>query len=180
MINREMFFDKLRQTVFHGSISQKQVDGINTILDEWEKRSLPNVIWLAYILATTYHETASTMQPIEEYGKGKSRPYGKINPETGYAYYGRGYVQLTWDYNYKNMGKLLQVDLYHDPKLALVPAIAVQIMFEGMIRGLFTGKRLGDYFNEHKEDWYEARRIINGIDKADLIAKYALYFFEAT
>ena len=23
------------------------------------------------------------------------------------AYYGRGYVQLTWDYNYRNMGKVL-------------------------------------------------------------------------
>ncbi len=29
------------------------------------------------MLATVYHETAKTMQPIEEYGRGVGRDYGK-------------------------------------------------------------------------------------------------------
>ncbi|TOE35570.1 hypothetical protein CGJ43_25525, partial [Vibrio parahaemolyticus] len=56
--------------------------------------------YLAYVLATTYHETGHTMKPIEEWGKGQGRPYGEPDPETGQTYYGRGYVQLTWLANY--------------------------------------------------------------------------------
>lgn len=179
MINRKHLFDSVRESLFNGSISQHQVEGIDTILSEWEAQGLTDLRWLAYILATTFHETAKTMQPIEEYGKGKGRKYGVADKITGHAYYGRGYVQLTWKANYKTMGDLLGKPLVEEPELALEPDIAAQILFKGMIGGLFTGKKLADYFDADIEDWVNARRIINGVDCAKMIANYANEFYTA-
>jgi putative chitinase len=191
MINRKYFFDNVRDTLFNGSMSKEQVEGMSAILDKWEAQQLIDLRWLAYMLATAFHETAKTMQPIEEYGKGKSYRYGKKIKRSGIAYtlpdklyYGRGYVQLTWFENYETMGRLLGVDLLNNPELALHPNIAAEIMFEGMTKGNshfgdFTGKSLENYFNDKKEDWVNARRIINGTDCADLIAGYGKKFYRA-
>lgn len=134
----------------------------------------------AYILATVYHETAHTMRPIEEYGKGKGHPYGDIDPETKVAYYGRGYVQLTWRANYARAEEQLipthvndKPSLVWEPDNALVPFYAMQIAIRGMEEGWFTGKGLGDYLIPGKPDYYNARRVINGTDCADRIATYA-------
>lgn len=191
MLDQKHFFDSIRETIFHGSLSQQQVDNINAILNRWEAQGLSDTRWLAYILATVYHETAKTMQPIEEYGKGAGYRYGKKIKRSGIAYttpdklfYGRGYVQLTWFENYETMGRLLGIDLLNNPELALHPGIAADIMFEGMTKGNshfgdFTGKSLENYFNDSKEDWVNARRIINGVDCAVIIAGYGKKFYEA-
>jgi putative chitinase len=180
MINRKFFFDRVRNTLFDGGLKPGQVGGLNAILNEWEKNySKKDDRWLAYMLATAHHETDRTMQPIEEYGKGKGKKYGIPDPVTGKVYYGRGFVQLTWNYNYKTLGKALNVDLYRKPELALNLNIATQVMFYGMINGTFTGRRLGRYFNTTSEDWVNARRIINGTDKANLIAGYAKEYYAA-
>jgi putative chitinase len=101
MINRAIFFDNVRKLPFPGSISQTQVAGCNALLDEAERRGF-DFRWTAYCLATAYHETAHTMLPIAEYGRGKGKAYGE--PINGKVYYGRGYVQLTWIKNYEKMG----------------------------------------------------------------------------
>lgn len=139
------------------------------------------VSWLAYVLATTYHETAYTMQPIEEYGKGAGHSYGEPDPVTGQAYYGRGYVQLTWKDNYqKAQGEVVSfntwesdVPLVSNPDLALTPWVAAQVAINGMAEGWFTGKALSDYLTPTMTDYVNARRIINGTDKAQTIAAYA-------
>ncbi|SRR6266496_1023437 len=191
MINRKHFFDTIRPTLFKGSLNQTQVRGCESIIRTWESSSLTDLRWLAYMLATTYHETAKTMQPIEEYGKGNGYRYGKKIKRSGveYAlpdkiYYGRGYVQLTWYENYETMGRLLGIDLLNNPELALVPETAASIIFEGMTKGNsnfgdFTGKSLENYFNNEKEDWINARRIINGVDCAKMIADYGKEFHDA-
>lgn len=108
MINHKFFFDHVRTYLFFDKLAQPQVNGLNAILNEWEKNyAKKDDRWLAYMLATTHHETDRTMQPIEEYGKGKGKLYGKPDPITGKAYYGRGFVQLTWKSNYEKMGKVL-------------------------------------------------------------------------
>jgi putative chitinase len=190
-LNRKHFFDTVRVGLFKGKLNQSQVQGMESILITWETEGLTDLRWLAYMMATTFHETAKTMQPIEEYGKGKGYRYGKKIKRSGIPYslpdkiyYGRGYVQLTWYENYENMGRLLGVDLLNNPDLALQPVIASKIMFEGMTKGNsnfgdFTGKSLENYFNDKKEDWVNARRIINGTDKAELIAGYGKKFFAA-
>lgn len=183
-MNREAFFDAARKSPFGGHITEAQRSGSEAILDEWERRGLTDLRWLAYMLATAYHETAHTMQPIEEYGHGRGRAYGRPDRKTGKAYYGRGLVQLTWLRNYTLMGRLLHVDLVAHPEKALEPEIAVEIMFEGMLRaessvGDFTGRSLEQYFTATKTDWVGARRIINGTDKASLIAGYGRAFHAA-
>jgi hypothetical protein len=176
MIDRKVFFDHIRKMPFPGNISAAQVGGCNVILDEAEKRKF-DPRWTAYCLATAFHETAHTMLPIAEYGRGKGKAYGE--PINGKVYYGRGYVQLTWIKNYETIGKLLKVDLVGNPELALDARLATGIMFEGMIRGSFTGKRLSDFFNDAKTDWSNARKIINGLDRASMIAGYARQFHGA-
>lgn len=177
MINRKQFFDSIRLSIFGGSLNQKEVQGLETILKEWEAQKLTDLRYLAYMLATTYHETAHTMQPVAEYGKGKGRKYGVPDPVTGQTYYGRGYVQLTWKFNYESMSKVTGVDLVNNPDLAMDEKIATKILFYGMLHGSFTGKKLSDYFNDLSTDWIKARRIINGLDKANLIADYAEKFY---
>jgi len=173
MINRQFFFNYVRNHLFGGKLKQSQVDGLSGFLDYFENNDYKDTRWLAYILATVHHETDMKFQPIEEYGKGKGKPYGIPDKETGKTYYGRGYVQLTWKENYNKFG------LVKIPDAALTPTNALFITFKGMVDGDFTGKKLSDYFNKGKEDWVGARRIINGTDKANLIAHYALQFYAA-
>ena len=182
MFERKLFFDEIRDTLFSGSLSQSQVDGMNADLDAWERLSIVRDLdlrWLAYIMATDYHETAFTMQPIEEYGKGAGYTYGEPDPETGECYYGRGKVQLTWADNYKMAGEKVHVDLYWRPELALDMPIAVRVIFFGMYEGWFTGKKLEDYIYGNNCDYVNARRIVNGTDRAETIAGYAEKFQSA-
>jgi predicted chitinase len=178
MINRETFFGKVRSSLFSGSLSQKQVDGMNYMLDAYEakyEKNWPDLRWISYCFATAYHETAYTMQPISEYGGQsylQSKPY--------YPYYGRGYVQLTWEDNYRKMGQKLGIDLLGANKeRALEPAIAAEVMYSGMRDGDFTSKRLSSYFTDALDDPVNARRIINGTDRAETIAGYHRKFLEA-
>ncbi len=161
---------------------------MTAILDEWERRQLKDKRWLAYILATTRREVGMRMQPVRE-GFAKSdaaarafverQGYKYAKVVNDHVYYGRGLVQLTWDFNYRKMGELLRLDLLNNPDLALDPKIAAQILFEGMIRGSFTGRSLSLYFNDELTDWINARRIVNGLDHAGEIAGVAQKFYAA-
>ena len=176
MFDRSIFFSKVRASLFSGSLSQSQVDGMNYMLDVYERDyNWPDLRWIAYAFATAYHETAFTMQPIKEYG-GDSY----LRSKHYYPYYGRGYVQLTWEDNYRKMGSKLGVNMLGDNKdRALEPAIAAEVMYAGMRDGDFTGKKLSDYFSATVNDPVNARRIINGTDKAQTIAGYHEKFLTA-
>lgn len=188
-LNRKIFFDQIKvPLLFSKGLRQSQVDGINAILDEWERQKHTDLRWLAYMFATAYHETGREMQAVEENGKGHGRKYGQRMKHSGVFYrnvmhifYGRGLVQLTWYENYELMGRLLGVDLINHPELACRLDFAVKILFEGMLRGSssvgdFTGRCLEQYFNERFEDWVGARKIINGTDCAEKIAEYGKTF----
>lgn len=179
MINRKIFYDNIRPLFKDDKIMQPQVEGIEAILDEWEKRELTDLRWLAYILATVFHETGKKMQPVREGGRGKGHKYGIEHPGTKQTYYGRGLIQITWDYNYLRFGKILDIDLYANADLALDMNVSIQILFIGMLKGMFTGVMLSQFFNEEKEEWTNARKIVNGLDKAGLIAGYAHEFHNA-
>ena len=134
-----------------------------------EKKLLRNE--LAYVLATAYWETGRTMKPVKE-AYWLSEDWRKKNLRY-YPWYGRGFVQLTWEANYKKAGDKLGVDLIKNKDLALDPDIAAKILVDGMIDGWFTGKKLSDYITLKKSDFIEARRIINGVDKKNEIAEIA-------
>ena len=197
-INRKFFFDHVRNTLFAGRLKQSQVDGLTFILDTWE-RDYPrrDDRWLAYALATTHHETDMKMQPINEYGGNAyffdrydiegthpaiARRLGNTQPGDGVLFHGRGFVQLTGRVNYAKMERKFGVNLTNNKTAAdrvLGGKLAAKIMFFGMESGAFTGKKFADYFNAATEDWVNARRIINGTDKANLIAGYGRAYYAA-
>jgi predicted chitinase len=168
MINREKFFQGYKEKF--GSLNQSQVDNLNFLLDKLDDSFIDDLRHYAYILATIKHETAETYKPITEYG---SRAY--LRRKKYYPYIGRGFVQLTWDWNYDKFGNALDIDLIGNPQMANEPETAWKILELGMTskRVNFTGKVLSDYFNDNKTDWINARRIINGTDRAKLVGGYA-------
>ena len=191
-MNRTAFYNTVRE--FFGKISAKQVNGFEEILAATEH--LP-ITHRAYLLATAWHETARTMQPIRERGSGdgpdpdsyddylQKYDTGRLakalgnTPEAdgdGVRYAGRGYVQITGLANYKKASALTGLDLVGNPELALQPSVAAKILVEGCARGIFTGKKLSDFI---PGDYRNARRVVNGTDKADMIAVYAARFESA-
>lgn len=178
-------------------LKQSQVDNLNFLLDKLDASAvIKRLSEYAYVLATLKLETADTFAPVKEaywinpesrriavlkkmYAGRKSiiHPSGKL-------YYGRGYVQLTHIDNYIKMNEYVQIkfpnfDLVNNPDSACEPEAAWIILETGMSKGLFTGKRLGNYFTDKKVDFYNARKIINGLDRAGLVQAYAEKYWEA-
>lgn len=168
-MDRSKFFASLRARgsgVFGTSLSQGQVDGTEKIVDEGQRRgvSLPQ---LAYILGTAYHETARTMQPVREMGGEKY-----LRSKRYYPWVGEGLVQVTWEENHRKFGATA-------PGQMMTWPIALVAIFDGMLKGMFTGRKLSDYIRDGKVDYVGARRIVNGTDRAQDIAGYAKAFEKA-
>lgn len=175
-VDRKRFFDGVRANF--GRLNQSQVDGINSLLANMEADREPAIgalsVWknqIAYTFATAKHEVANTYQPITEYSNTACRNY-----DGGCTYKGRGYVQLTHRYNYRKMSPIVGVDLVAYPQRALEPNIAYRVMSYGMHHGSFTGRKLGSYIYAGHTDYVNARRVVNGTDRAQLIAGYARKF----
>lgn len=216
--NRTPFYNNIRSQLFGGSLTMPQVEGIDADLDGC--KGLP-LSFVAYILATDYHETGKTMQPVSEnlnysvealkktyaprritnaqaetYGRRAGfaadqvaianaiygGPWGADNlgnteQGDGWNYRGRGKVQLTGRRNYRVFG------VEFSPQSAMDMKKSVEILVDGSVKGLFTGKELGDYLPQSgpasRDQFIAARRVINGTDQADKIAGYALAFQSA-
>lgn len=205
-MNKTTFFAYARRAPFGGRLSQAQVDGTSAILAEAERRGLPDE-QTAYVLATAFHETGGKMQPIEEnlnYTSAarirqvwpsrfstvqSAQPYvrnpqalankvyggrmGNTGANDGWRFRGRALAMITGRDNYKKYG------LGDNPDAALELATAIHILFDGMINGKFTGKRLVDYFSNGNANPVGARAIVNGTDKASLIAGYYRNFLDS-
>lgn len=186
-MNRKVFYDFVRNLPFGGRISPDQFQGLEKILDYAEKNYKDmDVRWLAYILATVFHETARTMQPVREtlatsdaqaisrldaaYAKGQLKGVSKAYWRDGF--FGRGLVQITHKANYDKFG-------ITNPADALEWETALRVLFDGMINAKFTKYRLSQFFNKTNDDPKGARKIVNGTDKATLIAEYHTNFLNA-
>lgn len=205
-MDRSAFNSTVRKALFNGVLSQQQVDGMEAILNFWETPPVqPSgqfkanwdvraIGWLAYMLATTKHETASTMQPIDEFGdnayftkmyEGRS-DLGNTQPGDGAKFHGRGYVQLTGRRNYQQVTPVVQSFYSTAPDFTANPAAvkddkyAAVIMFYGMFNGIFTSFSLKNFIGDPDKgqivDFLHARKIINGMDRADIIESYAKKF----
>lgn len=208
-MNITTFMAYARRAPFGGRLSTAQVNGLEAILAEAARRKTPNN-WLAYILATAFHETGGKMAPVEEnlnytatrikqvwpsrFATVKAaKPYernprklanavyggrmGNAGPDDGWRYRGRGLAQITGKTNYAKFG------LAADPDKALELGAAVKILFDGMEQGKFTGKKLADYLGDGQsgttDDPIDARKIVNGNDKASLIATHYKAFLDS-
>ena len=184
-MNRKAFFDSVRASLFGGQLRADQVKGTEAILDGLDRRPGLDLRHRAYILATAFHETAFTMQPIRERGTPSyfskyetgtpiGRSLGNTLPGDGLRFIGRGFVQVTGRRNYAKASRVLGVDLLANPDAALNTDYAVVILIDGMIEGWFTGKKLSDY-----QTYEDMRRVVNGTDRAKLIAGHAVRFEQA-
>jgi len=198
-IDRKTFFDDVRGPLYGGRLSQGQVAGMTALLDRFERGGeTDDLRFLAYMLATAHHETGGRMQPVREtfsatdeaaiaaldraFAAGRlpqvSAPYWRRDGE-GKSWLGRGLVQITHKRNYARLSALTGRDLVARPELAMETAASVDILFIGMLHGAFTGRRLADHFSAGQADWVGARRIVNGLDRAEKVAGYGRAFFAA-
>ncbi len=200
-INKKYFEEKYRKEFGKGMITV-QKNNIFIITDAFERDdNMKSLRWLAYILATSMHESNGTFAPVVEgYWLTEKRRIGALynfyrknnpgalstifpNGKSEPAYYGRGrVVQLTHINNYMNASAKIYGDnrLVNDPELIIKDADCdLAVTFRGMLEGWFTGYGLPQFFplNSDKANWVGARRIINGLDKAKVIAGYAMKFY---
>ncbi|WP_447724649.1 hypothetical protein [Sphingomonas koreensis] len=182
-MDRAKFYATVRSRL--GRLSQMQVEGFERILDAIDGAPLSHQ---AYMLATPWHETDATMQPVREAFR-LSEDWRKRNLRY-WPWYGRGDVQLTWEENYRKADKALAKaglikagELLANPDLAMRPDISAFVLRHGMTNGWFSGKKLSDYLPASgvatRQQYMQARRIINILDKADLVEDYAQVFERA-
>jgi len=115
----------------------------------------------------------------------KARELGNLARGDGARYCGRGYVHLTGKRNNAKATAALRkigfdVDLVKNPDLAMRPDIAAAIMVLGMQHGWFTARKLSDDLQARgpssRAAFKASRDIINGTDKDDEIAAFAIDF----
>ncbi|MFT4129974.1 glycoside hydrolase family 19 protein [Labrys sp. (in: a-proteobacteria)] len=172
-------------------LTADQVAGVNALLAAFDQYGDGDLRKLANILGQVQRETGGLMTPVREgftktdaearaYVKRQGYKYAKPTKYGGQVAYGRGPIQNTWDYNYEKMDKRLGLNgkLLANFDLALDPVIGAQIAVIGMMEGIFTGKKLGDYFNT-VTNWQQARRVVNGMDHADEVATNSKRFHAA-
>lgn len=185
MINKKTFFDLYRVNLDPDKkLSQSEVTAINQFIDFvnpiFKNFTIPQ--W-AYIFATVFHETNATFLPVRE-AYWMSEDWRRKNLRY-YPFYGRGYVQITWPENYDYFTWLLKVDFKKNPDLAMIPEYAFKILVHGFQYGVFSKRKINgkwvnnkisDFINAKTKDYLNARRCINLLDKAALIASYAKSF----
>lgn len=203
-IDFKKFYDSARVHVFAGRILPLQFDGMENLF-RVQAKHLPDIAVdeLAYDLATAYHETGASMQPITE--RGERSYFNKYEPGTklgrmlgntvkgdGYRFRGEGHVQNTGRRNAAYATKQLNakfnlgIDLVANPELRGDPVISALSLFLGNREGWWTGKDLSDFLDgkdesdaEDLREFINARRVVNGTDKANTIGRYALAFEKA-
>ena len=192
--DRNVLFKELRTRLFRGSLTQSQVDGMADMLDVWEATAYTDLRWISYIFAGVYHEVGGLMQPVREGFKTNDEAarqhvamllargiirYDYAVPSHGFSWFGRGRIQNTHYRNYDALEKRFGIPFTKNPSLLLESKADAQVTIHGHVEGIWTGKKLSDYFNTKTSDPVNARRIVNGLDKATLIAGYYRVFFEA-
>lgn len=132
----------------------------------------------AFLFATVVVETGiRQFSPAAvERGEGAGKDYGRPDPRTGQRYYGRGWVQLTYDHQYRMAGERLGLPLLTQPDLALQPDNSYRILVTALTEGIpevyrqnangasnGQGPRVkaGDFISASQVDYGQARAVIN-------------------
>lgn len=198
LANPTSFFAAARSGLLGPTLDSGEVSGCNAIIAAFDGLPIADV---AYALATAYLETAHSMQPVKEANwlsekaanryffrmydiegdrPKKAKELGNTSPGDGVKYPGMGYPQVTGKSNYQKAQDIFGIPFVEQPELMMQSANAAKVMAHFMVKGLFTGHKLSDYLPQTgpatKQQFYPARRIINGLDRASDVAEYALKF----
>jgi predicted chitinase len=170
---RRLEFDRILKSIPYPDIRAAATRSLPLILRECLTCRVTNPAQIAYILATAEHES-HLGNWMEEFASGWEyegwEELGNTQPGDGPRFKGRGFVQLTGRANYTDWSQRLKLDLLSAPEQVSQPSIAAKILVLGMRDGTFTGYRLNDFLGD---DFYQARRIINHLDRASQIAAIA-------
>jgi hypothetical protein len=137
---------------------------------------------IAYVFATAEHEShfGRFMLELADGAAYEGRlNLGNTQQGDGPRFKGRGFVQITGRLNYTNWSRKLGIDLVSNPGRAAIPEVAAQILVRGMRDGDFTRFQLSDFISGARRDFVNARKIINGLNRADHIAEIAEAYFKA-
>lgn len=178
-LNSQYTVGRLVRSLTDSSLRNDAARSLPLILAECERYFVLDRGQVAYILATARHESFLGRW-MEEIASGEAYE-GRLdlgNTETGdgVKYKGRGFVQITGRLNYSNWSKILDLDLITYPEKASEYEVAAKILILGMVYGNFTGYSLEQFIQGSRQDFYGARKIINGLDRAELIADYGRSF----
>lgn len=144
---------------------------IEAIIQYAPKHGLILKTQISYILATAHWETNNTFEPVME-AYWLSEDWRRRNLSY-HPWFGRGLTQITHKSNYEYYSDIFGQDFVSDPDKVLEPNVSLFIILHGFKYGTFTDKTLEDYVNVNQTDWFNARRCINGLDKAKEIAALA-------
>lgn len=199
-VDREYLLAEAKDSLFAKRYRQAQVDGLNLIVATFEQlHPAGSLDWLAYILATAFHETGPRSDPLhmtprsEKYNPPEDMYFRRYDPPNrvatmlgnvqtgdGLRFKGRGYVQITGRRNYGLAAGKLGLPLLQNPGMVMDPPVAAVVLVRGMAEGWFTGRKLSDYdFTVNDGAWERAREIVNGDDDAALIGGYGRAFARA-
>jgi len=171
--------DRIVATI-HGSYRSYARESIPLILQECDANGVTDRGQIAYILATAEHES-HLGQWMRESATGWAyegrSDLDNTRSGDGPRYKGRGFVQITGRYNYTDWSNRLGIDLVNNPERAAEPPIAAKILVIGMRDGTFTSHKLNDYIHGATRDFYNARLIVNGHDRAPDIAAIAREYY---
>lgn len=146
------------------------------IVDALEGRGIYDRDVCLGVLPTVSIETASQFAPVEE-AFWLSDDWRRANLRY-YPFFGRGYIQITWEENYRDAGAALGVDLVGNPALALDPTVSARVFaWFWATKGVRAkdGSRfytLVDLCHEHDYEWIR-RSVQGGTDGLDRLIAMA-------
>lgn len=171
--SRELNVDAIVRSIPFPTIRSFARRSVPIILQECANNGVTIPAHIAYILATAEHES-HLGEWMEEFASGWAYEgrddLGNNRDGDGPLFKGRGFVQLTGRRNYTDWKNRLGIDIVSHPEKVMEPEIAAKILVQGMKEGTFTGINLDTHIGN---DFFNARRIINDVDRAAQIAAIA-------
>jgi predicted chitinase len=194
-MNKTVFYTYVRNAPFGGRLSQSQIDGMTAMLAAWEKYGDGDNRKLAYGLATAFHETGGRMTPIREAfatstanairALDKAWAAGRMpqvrTPYWREGWFGRGRIQTTHLPNYQFVQTKTGLQCVTNPDILLTEQGDAKVFWPSLFEGWWTRgrERFSKYFDDDTTDPVGARAMVNGKDKARLIASHYASFLAA-